>query len=981
MKSFSIQVLTLLSCTFFPSIIQAQNHLTSSATAQQWLVEAKALYDSSQYVQAEAKAAAAYRFFQNDPASNDLAEAAFLTGQSLSRQGKLLEAIPFFEESAQVWALIFPKGTAQTADALHYVAVCLYYLDKSEDALVFCLRAYEMRKKLPPANQCELSESLRQMGNIYIDLGRYAEAIQSYEEALPYEKICSGETSKGSTKILGNLGYAWNLQGDIQKSIAIQEQTLAILQKISPVDSLDIANTCHKLGLAYKSLGKSKEALEYLEKALEIRQQYLGEVHIDLANSYSEIGRTCFLMRDFQKALFYFNKENDLMIRLNATSEQNYSYLCADMGQVNLALKNYPESVRWHEKTVQFRRVANKNLNSPLASALVQLGNARLANGDAEGALSNFYEAKQIWETLLGPESFMPSRADAGIAYAYRQQYLKTHQPDLLEKSRSHFQMAAMGIEKRLKLETSTEVQKKVLEDAVPLFSKAISTEWMFMKTRPYDPEALEKAWQLSESMHSYLLFSATQESNAKHFTGISDGERSRDSLLHAQIIALEKKRRSLIEGDGRQLSDSLVLTVSLQISAQYEAALQLETAFEKNYPDYFRLKYDLQTSSLVKTQQLLSPQQTLLEYFTGDSSIFVFVVQHEGTQLLEIKRDFPLEAWVHDLREGISGYHTASEKTQALYKKTVLQYADTAEKLYSKLLAPIEGSIKPELIVVPGDGFNDLPFEALLSGTPNDLSNFKTYPFFLQKHSVQYAYSATMLHEMSVRKHLLATEGKLLAFAPFFEEDTTNLALRLLREGAIRQGLSPLPFSGEEVLRAKNRFGGKSAVLTGKAATKQKFQEMAGKYQILHLATHGKANHLAGDFSFLAFSSPDEVIENGLISVAELYNLPLNADLVLLSACETGIGEQQRGEGVVSLARAFAYAGAKSVIASLWSVNDQSTMLIMDAFYKELKSGKSKDIALTNAKRQYLKQNPGQAHPFYWAGFVSIGDPSVLKN
>ena len=109
---------------------------------------------------------------------------------------------------------------------------------------------------------------------------------------------------------------------------------------------------------------------------------------------------------------------------------------------------------------------------------------------------------------------------------------------------------------------------------------------------------------------------------------------------------------------------------------------------------------------------------------------------------------------------------------------------------------------------------------------------------------------------------------------------------------------------------------------------------------------------------------------------------MPVNADLVVLSACETGIGEQQRGEGVLSLARAFAFAGAKSIVASLWSVNDQSTMQIMDNFYKEIKAGKPKNIALANAKRSYLLQNPGLgAHPFFWAGFVALGDMTAIKN
>jgi CHAT domain-containing protein len=203
---------------------------------------------------------------------------------------------------------------------------------------------------------------------------------------------------------------------------------------------------------------------------------------------------------------------------------------------------------------------------------------------------------------------------------------------------------------------------------------------------------------------------------------------------------------------------------------------------------------------------------------------------------------------------------------------------------------------------------------------------------------------------------------------APFFEEKPRAIAAR----SSQRAALGPLPYSGEEVARAAKRFGKNALVRNGHEADKSFFTANAARFSTLHLATHAKANHKAGAFSYLAFAGDPEP---ELLSVGELYNLALNADLVLLSACETAIGEEQRGEGVVSLARAFAYAGAKSVVASLWSANDRSTMLVVDSFYEAMLAGKPKHIALADAKRQYLNQNPGRnSHPFFWAAFVGVG-------
>ncbi len=166
--------------------------------------------------------------------------------------------------------------------------------------------------------------------------------------------------------------------------------------------------------------------------------------------------------------------------------------------------------------------------------------------------------------------------------------------------------------------------------------------------------------------------------------------------------------------------------------------------------------------------------------------------------------------------------------------------------------------------------------------------------------------------------------------------------------------------------------------MLYGARATEDQFVKEAGQYRVLHLATHGKANDREGDYSFLAFTEQKDSLENELLYVRDIYNLALNAELVTLSACETGIGKLQKGEGIISLARAFAYAGAGSIVTSLWSVNDEQTKDLMLLFYRELQRGKPKNEALQSAKRQLAAQ-PG-SHPFYWAGFVAIGDMRPLK-
>jgi CHAT domain-containing protein len=162
--------------------------------------------------------------------------------------------------------------------------------------------------------------------------------------------------------------------------------------------------------------------------------------------------------------------------------------------------------------------------------------------------------------------------------------------------------------------------------------------------------------------------------------------------------------------------------------------------------------------------------------------------------------------------------------------------------------------------------------------------------------------------------------------------------------------------------------------------ATKSKFLNVASNSKILHLATHAQANDKMGDFCFLIFSNRKDREEKELLYAREIYNLQLKADLVTLSACETGLGELKKGEGIISLARAFAYAGAKSIVTSLWQISDVRTKDLMISFYKNLHNGLQKDDALWKAKMDYLHKNKGEAaSPFYWASFIGIGDMSPL--
>jgi CHAT domain-containing protein/Tfp pilus assembly protein PilF len=905
----------------------------------------------------------------------DRADAAYRAGMDLFLQEKFAQAFLKFEEAAA----LFPGNQPEHAKALHQACECLFQEGKFDEALQSCTRALTVRQLLLPDNHPDLALTLRRLGLITRERGQFAESLPFFEKALEINKTAFGDTSLVYAELLGLLGKSHGYLDHYEQAIALQERSLVICRRLLPPNDPGLAISCNRLGRYFRSLHRYDEALDYFHQALAMHRVALKPGHHYFSHSYSEIGQIWLAKGEPGKALEYFQKSDSILVKLEVTQEVAYAHICANLGQAFQALGQYPAAVEWHSRALAIFRAAYSEVPTQYASALLDVAGARMAGGDLDGAIPFYREAERIWTGSPGPERFNAHAAQAGLARAYQQWFLKTGRDSLLERSRHYFRLAEQPIEEKLDREISGLAQRKVIAEAVPVFESAIRTEMLYLERYSGDTAALEKAWQLSEAMHGYLLFAATQEADARHFAGIPDSLLARDSQLRTNVTALEKARQTLLENRGLGLTDSLVLVQNARIFARKEESRRLRAFFETTYPDYFRLRLDFRTASLPETQRLLGPEQTLLEFFTGDSSIFVFVVRPHDRRVIELPRRFPLAAWVRDLRQGISGYHTATRKTPDLFQSSVSQYARAAHNLYENLLAPLEPFLSAELIIIPGDELADLPFEALLTAPPRDLINFGTYPYLLRRHTVHYGYSATMLHQMAGRRHRTAGRG-LLALAPFFTEDTTGMALRLRHDTRLRGELLPLPFSGEEVYRVSKRHGEPSVVLTGRQATKPRFLELAPAFRVLHLATHGKANRSAGDFSYLAFSATEGQPENGLLSVGELYNCSLNADMVVLSACEAGIGELQRGEGVISLARAFAFAGAKSIVTSMWSVPDQSTMRLMDFFYAELTLGQPKNRALSAAKQRYLRDSPGlNAHPFFWAGFVAVGDMGRL--
>jgi CHAT domain-containing protein len=297
------------------------------------------------------------------------------------------------------------------------------------------------------------------------------------------------------------------------------------------------------------------------------------------------------------------------------------------------------------------------------------------------------------------------------------------------------------------------------------------------------------------------------------------------------------------------------------------------------------------------------------------------------------------------------------------------LKYYEAAYGLHQAFVQPALTSLSTtieRLIIIPDGILNYIPFETLLTAKPTFKQaryEFGKMPYLIKDFQISYGYSATLLLEGLKKKkanHLKDFGG----FAPKFSNKIAS------RRGCDDAVLGDLPYGRKNLTTINDIMQGN--LHFDDEATLEQFKTIASEYNILHLCTHACAED---DFKNTRIYFSDQELLG-----FELYNLPIKAQLAVLSACETGIGEIKKGEGVMSLARAFMFSGCPSVVTSLWSVDDKSTSELMQYFYKNLKSGQGKDEALHQAKLNYLADKGIEAsHPFYWAGFVQIGNSEAI--
>jgi len=802
-----------------------------------------------------------------------------------------------------------------------------------------------------------------------------------------------------------NVGYlyAYHLENQSLALRFYNDAAALFQERVKREDPTVAAYVYREMGILYTKLGDYQAAEVVLTNAKNVAIRY--EEHILAAEIISDLGITSHWYKGPSVALQHYDSGLSLPginISTRALLLANRCKALSDLGQYREARAAAEKAKEAYEQAVAYPELAYLQSNIP--GCLELMAETYLLEGNFRKSEQLFFEAASQYKALEGQgvaRKLAKCYFATGTLYQawqkheaaleYFQKALSVILPDedlshwsknpkpaalfpentiidaLSEKADVLFRWHAKS-QDRKKLETALECHELVFKveellrrryyyESSKLFNveeaRARSAEGIKIALEllaiSKDGHYKEVALAFAERTKSTLLLEAFNQSRAESVSKIPDGVLEEGRQLSAKIAALEEEVFQARHDGG--IADELpgLEAELLEANRKYNDWVG---KIDRDYPNYYQLKYNVKTlSSTDIQQQLAGSGGAFIEYFVGPEQVYAFVITGSRFEIITIPKDLPMEEWVVQLHDDIARFQYPT------YDKSQLcaAYSDHAYRLYDKLVRPLEALGLPErLTIVPSGVLSLLPFDALLTEAPAQGCDFRRYPYLIHRYDISYGYSATLqaaLRERPVGNHRLA------GFAPVFDGSG---------------GHGKLEFNVSLLEAVRSLVGGD--LFSGKDATVARLREIAGSYGLLHFSSHAQANTEEGDFSFIVFSDGNGGYDS--LFVKDVYLLPLQAEMAILSACETSAGTLYNGEGIISLARGFLYAGANSVITTLWSINDGANSRLMEAYYHFLKKGYSKSEALRLAKLRQIGENDQfHAHPVYWAAFTPIGN------
>lgn len=815
--------------------------------------------------------------------------------------------------------------------------VTLIRLGKYKEALIYFNSAERISKEYFGETDGKLAPVYLNMGNIYLYTKDYLKAQKLYEATLFIIEKNPSEL-KWRARTINNLGLVAKANKDFNSALKYLLEGLDIKRERGVVD---LSATYNNIGNCYKDLGYYPEADRYFELSINESIKNNGDGNSDLATIYLSYAVLGSIRGNNKLSLEYLNKSYEIYLDKFGIKHPRTAHCLKNIGGLYFKEQDYGKALEFYQKALMSSTYDFNDQSFGENPSLDQV----------DGQLTTL-------DIIKDKASVLFKLFSATNQIKYLKASLRTYDlcVDVLDQIRIGYQ----DEESKLTLsERESDTYSKAIEVAAKLFELTGNSVYK------------ERAFRYSERAKASSLRGYLNDVDAKNFGGIPEDLQILEQKLRMDIADYRDKiyqeRRKL---QPQQDSISKWRHTLFEKNAEYELMVK---RFETDHPDYYALKYDNASIKVGELQKELKADELLVEYALSDSTLYSFVI---GQELFEMNK---MTLKKGELERSIKNIRT-SLKTNDFSGNSMRYYRDyisAAHKLYRLMLAPYEEEIlNKHLIIVPEGRLAYVPFGVLIK-EKGDLEtlNYRNLEYLVRHNPISYQNSATIAYKRPESDFLTSSARKLLAFAPSYNDVSDSI---LITRQVHKNKLYPLPGAKIEVKNISKIFDGKTYI--DELASETNFKKNAENYDILHLAMHTILDDDNPMYSKLVFTQTKDSLNDGLLNTYEIYNINLKARMVVLSACNSGDGKFLKGEGVMSLARGFFYSGCPSLIMTLWTVEDLSGSILMSSFYKYLSQNYPKDVALQQAKLEYLESADAlKSHPYFWSGYVAIGDTETL--
>lgn len=843
-------------------------------------------------------------------------------------------------------------------------------------------------------DNASLAQAFLDLGYSYSDLSETDKAVSAYQQALALWR--SAANPRGEALTLTALGHVHTKLGEKQKAFDLYYNSIRLLEPLE--DRIAMAFNFDGLGFIHAGLGEKATALEDYTKTLELyrKAKYpYGEVGV-----LWRIGEIHISNEEYARALIYLNRA--MALSRSIGDPRMESIPSALIGQVYERQKKGTLALTAYKQALALNRAGKDRREE--AYTLNSIGRVQEANGLSKEALDSYSQALEL------NRSTRDRFGESGTLYSIAriEQALGR-----LKEAKVHSEQSIALVESLRTKVASHDLRSSYVASVHQQYELYIDILMSLHKLEPsagFDLAALEA----SEAGRARTLLETLAESKSQIRQGVDASLLERERRVQRQLEALGT--RQLNSANGATGLKGADLEAEIQrLTAEYR---DIQGQIRASSPQYVALTQPVPLK-VEQIKELLEPGTLLLEYALGEKRSFLWAVTNDAVTSYELPSQKIIEKLARNLYSAIvsSGSETQQAPQRAAPGSALSSaYARDAREISSILFSAVAnlGEVK-RLVIVADGALQYIPFVALPEPNASVEQNNSSFPTqnLVSRYEIVRLPSASVLaiQRAQLARRVPAAKSVAVIADPVFDNldprvrsvtdlrrdeirfararatysrptnDSASVS-RALREGGVtvKGRIQRLMFSLKEAEAVYNvlpptesfkavGFKASRATATG--------SELA-QYKVIHIATHGVLNSKHPELSGILLSMVDETGQpvDGFLQLHDIYNLNLPAELVVLSACETGIGKQIKGEGLIALTRGFMHAGAARVVASLWKVDDAATAALMAEFYKEMfANGKRPAAALRDAQIHISRQHRRWQDPYYWAGFVLQGE------